>query len=306
MVPGYLAYARLVRLPNVFTAFSDIAMAGATAYALAPPADDKFWPCLLLVALASGLLYMAGMVFNDVFDLEEDRKARSMRPLASGRISVHSAVVLGLFFSAIALLLALGAGASAAGGFRWQVPACAAALLGAILFYDRFGKRTPYAPLSMALCRALNVVFGFSVADSAGPLMVTHYAAAVGLYIVGVTWFARTEEYQSDPKHLRRASLVMLAAFVLALGLPVHRDPGTSWVGYAWVWAVLVVSMSRPVLPALEDPSPAKVQRAVKACVLGLVAFDATLATCWLGAPGLLILLLLVPGLIIGRWVYST
>ena len=37
--------------------------------------------------MASTLLYWSGMVWNDYFDLEQDRKERPGRPLASGRIT---------------------------------------------------------------------------------------------------------------------------------------------------------------------------------------------------------------------------
>jgi len=40
--------------------------------------------------------------------------------------------------------------------------------------------------------------------------------------------------------------------------------------------------------------------------VLGLVALDAVLATMFVGLPGLLVLLLLPPALVLGKWVYST
>ena len=39
-----------------------------------------------------------------------------------------------------------------------------------------------------------------------------HLAAVVGLYIVGVTWFARNEAGRSDPFHLRAAAAIILAA----------------------------------------------------------------------------------------------
>jgi hypothetical protein len=44
----------------------------------------------------------------------------------------------------------------------------------------------------------------------------------------------------------------------------------------------------------------------VKRCVLGLVALDAVLAASFAGLPALLILLLLPPAFVLGKWVYST
>ena len=106
-----LPLARLLRLPNVFTAFADIALGLCATAALSPATvDDTFgWKAALLV-LASGLLYMAGMVWNDYFDLAEDKRDRPFRPLPSGRVSVRAAVIIGL------LLLAGGWACAAATG----------------------------------------------------------------------------------------------------------------------------------------------------------------------------------------------
>ena len=62
--------------------------------------------------------------------------------------------------------------------------------------YDRRLKGTLIAPLGMGACRFLNVLLGMSAA--AEPWYEVHWliAAAVGIYIAGVTWFARTEAEQ--------------------------------------------------------------------------------------------------------------
>jgi 4-hydroxybenzoate polyprenyltransferase len=61
-----------------------------------------------------------------------------------------------------------------------------------------------------------------------------------------------------------------------------------------------------PVGRAIGRPEPTPVQIAVKRAVLGLVVLDAVLATAATGTIGLLLLLLLVPALFLGRWLYST
>ena len=61
-----------------------------------------------------------------------------------------------------------------------------------------------------------------------------------------------------------------------------------------------------PLRNAIRKPGPKEVQAAIKRCVLGLVGLDAVLAVAFVGAPGLAILLLLPPALLLGKWVYST
>jgi len=99
------AYAQLVRLPNVFTAFADIGLGILATWQLLPEdlPKDWVWRALCLLA-ASGCLYCGGMVFNDVFDLEQDKRERPFRPIPSGRISRLVATLFG------AALLAAGIG----------------------------------------------------------------------------------------------------------------------------------------------------------------------------------------------------
>src|SRR5437870_13384042 len=78
-------YARLVRLPNVFTAVADIALGWFGVWAAGTPVDR--WPCFLLLLGASTCLYSAGMIWNGFFDLDQVRHELPFRPLPSGRIS---------------------------------------------------------------------------------------------------------------------------------------------------------------------------------------------------------------------------
>src|SRR5262245_66140197 len=85
-----LPYAQLVRLPNVFTALADICL-GALATGLLA----ERWRTFALLLPASACLYCAGMVWNDVFDFDQDKRERPFRPLPSGRVSRGAAVRLG-------------------------------------------------------------------------------------------------------------------------------------------------------------------------------------------------------------------
>ena len=79
-----LAYLRLMRLPNVFTALSNVAMGFAFARDWNRPFGTSDAILLACLAGASALLYTAGMVLNDVFDYDVDRQERPFRPLPSG------------------------------------------------------------------------------------------------------------------------------------------------------------------------------------------------------------------------------
>jgi 4-hydroxybenzoate polyprenyltransferase len=298
------AYAQLLRIPNVFTAFADIGLAWAAAHAFQRAAD---WPIYLLLMGSSGCLYMAGMVWNDFFDIEQDRRERPFRPLPSGRVSRSAASALG-----IGLLLA-GVGFAALAGWRgddWQPrPVVVAGILGAmVLVYDGAAKRTPLGPVAMGACRFLNVLLGLSVVDLSGNLgpLRWHLALVVGLYIVGVTWFARTEARISNRTFLVGAAVVIFVSLMFGLLLPIWLEAGKSGVAFPYLLVAFAFVVGFPLVRAIRTPIPALVQAAIKRAVLGLVLLDAILATALIGWAGLLLLLLWPPAMYLGRWVYST
>jgi len=294
-------YAQLVRLPNVFTAFADICLAALAAHIL----PEKWLPFVLLL-LASGCLYCGGMVWNDFFDIDQDRKERPFRPIPSGQVPRERAGRLGVGLLVMGVGLATVAGVSAS-AWNWVPVAFSLALVAAILLYDAWLKRTWAGPLGMGACRFLNVLLGASVAaDGAAPWSV-HAAAVVGLYIVGVTWFARTEARASKQSTLAAAALVMLAALLLALPMPLWlQPPEASSPLFPYLLAALGLLVGIPAGEAVARPAPAQVQAAVKRAIMGLVVLDAVLATALAGSIGLVILLLLLPALYLGRWLYST
>ena len=194
----------------------------------------------------------------------------------------------------------------------WTAPGPAAyiasLLVAAILIYDRWLKRTSIGPLGMGLCRFLNVMLGLSLSayDEMPETVRFHLAITIGVYITGVTWFARTEAHTSKVQDLRGAALVMLLALFLALAVPTRLPPGTTSPLFPYLLVVFGFYLGFPVTAAIEKPTPERVQKAVKRAILCLIALDAILATALVGAWGLCILLLLPPALVLGKWVYST
>jgi 4-hydroxybenzoate polyprenyltransferase len=309
--PRLLAFAQLLRIPNVFTAFADIALATVVAATVLPSTTLSFWVAALLLALSSGSLYLAGMVWNDIFDREEDSKTRPGRPLPSGRVRVRTAKGLGVLLFLLGLTLAAVSGFSTLRNdstWNHEPLTYAVGIAIAILIYDGGLKRTRIGPIGMGSCRFLNILLGFSsIPDEMMDIgLRIHLAGVIGIYIVGVTWFARTEEGESNKRQLMGAASVMALSLLLALMLKARLpiDSGTPFFPYLLVLFGFFVG--RPVAKAISSRGPRDVQAAVKRCVLGLVGFDALLATAFAGLSGLLIVLLLPPALVIGKWVYST
>jgi 4-hydroxybenzoate polyprenyltransferase len=302
-----LPYAQLVRLPNAFTAMADIVLAAVVTGALFTPSRLGAFICLLL---SSTCLYWAGMVWNDYFDLEEDRRDRPGRPLASGRIPLGTAVLLGIGLFVGGVFFAFVADLQAP-EWRWVATSIAAFLVVVILLYDGALKETWLGPPLMGLCRFLNILLGLSVTGNLPQGWGILLAAVVGVYVAGVTFFARTEAKQSNPADLTAAAGVIGASLLLALTVPALAQARADFdVSTSLLFPYLLVAfgfyLGLAVVPAIRSPSPVRVQSAVKRSLLGLVLLDALLASSLVGTLGLLLALLLLPAVYAGRWIYST
>jgi 4-hydroxybenzoate polyprenyltransferase len=298
------AYLQLVRLPNVFTAMADILLGFLVTHESLEP-----WPRFVLLLAASSLLYMAGMVLNDYFDRARDARERPFRPIPSGRVAPRAALVGGLGLLAAGALCGWIAAALAGDPRPGLV---ATALAGCVLLYDAAAKRTPAGPLVMGACRTLNVLLGMSVSAEPWTAPLWAIAGGVGLYIVGVTTFARTEARASRRALLSLGIVVMLAGLTLVASAPLWAT-GREWPEFRlrpnWfaAWALFGLWLGYRTSRAVLDPRPELVQIAVRTCIFTLVIMDAAAVLAVHDAFwGIVILLLLVPTLLVGRWIYST
>lgn len=143
----------------------------------------------LLVA-ASCMLYLSGMVLNDVFDSESDARDRPDRPIPSGRVSLRAATAAGWGLLAGGVLIAWFVSVQ---DNDWRPGAIATLLAACILLYDGALKRTRLAPIVMGECRTLNVLLGMSLMIIPWGEAEVLIAIGIGVYIMGVTIFARTD-----------------------------------------------------------------------------------------------------------------
>lgn len=294
------AILQLLRLPTVFTAMADIFLGYVLTHRGLEP-----WPQFAGLLVASCGLYLAGMVFNDIFDRAQDAAERPNRPLPSGRVSLRTAILLG-----VGLMTAGVASAGIVGPSSLQI---ALLLVVAILSYDSFLKRTPAGPLAMGTCRFLNVMLGASEFPWLASTMMwarPQIACAIGLgiYIVGVTLFARTEAKQSRRGLLAAALLVMNAGLgVLAwllLTWPAEMRPAIplGMIGFA------AFTVNRHAIKAVLNPAPEHVQPVIKLALLSLIMLDASLIL-WHTGDAILafsVAVLVVPALSLSRWIRMT
>lgn len=256
---------------------------------------------VLWVPVASFCLYAAGMLWNDLNDIDRDRVLNPRRPLPSGRVSLPTAYVAGVLLSVGALV----AGFLAAGttGFH-----AAGAVLTLALLYDFAAKGVPYlGSLVMALVRASHALFAllligqdhFKMAlqishDPVREPLLLAYPLILGLYILGLTLISELES-----RRARRVELLLGGACIAgAIGLAVARVVQAPWIGplaqengvgpvllalglllpaVLLVWLLLVVG--RPYLEAVRSGKQAMAGATVFAGLGGIILLDAIVAS---------------------------
>ena len=293
------AYLQLVRFSAVFTAMADIFLGFLLTH---ESLEQNYIPFATLL-IASCCLYMAGMVFNDVFDRKIDAEERPERPIPSGRVSVMSAVRLGI------LLFVCGLGAADALG----VPSLLVAIMivVGILSYDGLVKKTSAGPIVMGCCRFLNVLLGASAAGTFADIWAApqiYVAGGLGIYITGVTWFGRTEALRSNRFQLAGAMTVInLGLAAIVVFVTVWESERTS-LNVLMILAVIALTINRRLTNALKNPQPQPVQDAIKMMLYSLVMLDATLVLFITGDMTYAAITagLVVPAMLLGRWIFVT
>ena len=292
------AYLQLVRLPNVFTAIADV-FAGYWLLVGKLTLTKE----LAALLLASACLYSAGIVLNDIRDIEIDRQERPNRPLPSGRISRAAALNLCLALAVIGIAIPC-----VLAGMR-IVPACTLLtvflLSISIPLYDLSAKFTPLGPAFMGLCRALNLYLGMSphwAPSLTWPLLAL---LAFFLYVTSFSYFGRDEASVSARSRLL-VGATGIGASILLLGFfaaPWMADDAFTLI----LWLVLIVHLGRLTLRAIRNPHPASIMYAMKNYILCIIVFDAVILSTGAPWPSVAVVLgLLVPTIFLGRFIYST
>ncbi len=167
---------KLVRFPLPLTVIADL-------YAGTAPAQGGFGPGTAPAFIASLSIYSAGLIFNDLADLEKDRKLRPERPLVTGEATRKAATAAGAFLSLAGILLP----------WFFYEPSRSVmwtALLLLVLAYD-FGPRAiPFGPVLMGLARGLDVM-AFMCASEGGTSAAP--VASFFLYTCLLSFLARFE-----------------------------------------------------------------------------------------------------------------
>jgi 4-hydroxybenzoate polyprenyltransferase len=329
-------YLLLIRAPNLFTVPSNI-FAGYFAVIPTAAADSGQ---LLSLILSSIFLYVSGIVLNDYFDLEIDRKERPNRPLASGRIAKRNAMILAVVSIIAGNVFAMTA--------SWASLLISAMLTSVIIAYDFRLKRSTVAnPLSMGLARFLNIVLGGSPAlgmamvPSQGYTLLVFVGYCLFIYTAAISILSRKEtndtELFSGSKKITIFLSLSIVLVVIGSILVVGLDNFQSWFVFnlvifscVMVFAFLHLIMNLRDLSkktreikqeekynlSLGEESQSyskrsraaqEIQTTIKIMILSIVILDSVFISGLVGIiAGMVILMLLVPPILLGRRLYVT
>lgn len=294
-------WLQLLRVPNLFTVPGDPIAGFLLAYGSAASGRAFLdWRAAYAV-VASLCLYSAGLVLNDLFDLDEDRRDRPNRPLASGAIPARAAWIAAAILS-IAGVAAMYDVAGVAG------LNAAVALLGAICLYNRVTKHLPViGALNMGLCRGLSLMLG-AVAFTGqiwpqAPLVVLGAIVITG-YIAAVTNLARHETKSTTPPFARSLpALVTGFAFLLFFAVPTQRY-SAMFLGIAFIMVLIEIGRLFRKDP---PPLPPVIGALIRVLLPIQAAFCVAVPISQTTQATAIVLLLLTPvAQIVGRRFYAS
>lgn len=322
-------YLLLIRVPNLFTVPSNI-LAGYFATISTANADvDQ----LLSLIVSSVLLYVSGIILNDYFDINVDRKERPSRPLASGRITKRSALLLAVISIVAGNILALSV--------SWTSFIISGSLTLVIFAYNYRLKRNAISnPLAMGLARFLNVVLGGSPALGlvlTNDLILFFVGYCLFLYIAAISLLSRKEVSDTIiflsrsswiPVVLSASTIVLIIVSILVVGLYgyLHFDFIFSLIVFSCVmggtFLRLCVMLKRLTESRGEKPhkmneekvrdidgmgASREIQRTIKTMILSIIILDSIFLSGLVGIyTGLVVLLLVIPPIVLGRKLYVT
>ena len=292
-------YLVLVRLPNLFTLPSNILVGMATVSSLAFTLTS-FTQFLLLVTI-SVLLYCVGIVLNDLYDFDIDKKERPNRPLPSGKISRRSAIVLVAIFSTIALILSVQV--------SFSTLVISSILFSVIFGYDKYLKNTHAGPFTIASARVMNILLGTSVSlrsvDSYSQIVTLTFVLIITFVYVSLIGFISRYEvhgFSDNTKLLLPPAIVATIIYSIILFSLMGFFKLESLIILSLFSFIMIISFSR-----IYRRDSGRTQQIVRNMILSIIVLDSTFLTGIIGIElGLVVLTLMAPLLVLANKMYMT
>lgn len=245
----FLAWLRLFRVVNLPTVPGDV-LVGAAAVACSVTSLKMGFAPVWWIAVSSVLIYMFGLVQNDILGAKTDKD----RPIPDGLISIRAAKFSCAACWFFAWIIAWIPFRGISGCFWLFVVFIAMTVL--VSAYNATKK-----PLLMGLCRALNMVYGgVAVAVACASdisempfLLIGALFCIWTLYITLVTWYSNGEE--NDPGKKRRVGLLVGGIIYLQLAVLIYltmRDAGAMPLLVAGAVLLVLLRLFKRALPKVS------------------------------------------------------
>ena len=275
-------YLQLVRLPGIFTAFSNVLIGYFFSFSF--NSEIIFLPYLLAT---SGMLFCSGMIFNDYFDYNLDKKERSFRPLPSGKISKHNALLIGFIFLILANISASFL------GFDSLIISLILSCI--ILFYNLKLKSISFLGLfNLSLIRMLNILLGFSIIGISFEFI--QYLLPLGIFVVGISILAKNEIKSNLViyKKLNKIIIIITIASVSILVINNFQFESLLFLGLFSFLSVYSLFFK-------------KIQNQITVQLLSIILLDSILISFFVPLEfSILVSLLILPAYVISKKLYVT
>jgi heme O synthase-like polyprenyltransferase len=275
-------YLQLVRLPGIFTAFSNVLIGYFFSFSF--NSEIIFLPYLLAT---SGMLFCSGMIFNDYFDYNLDKKERSFRPLPSGKISKHNALLIGFIFLILANISASFL------GFDSLIISLILSCI--ILFYNLKLKSISFLGIfNLSLIRMLNILLGFSIIGISFEFI--QYLLPLGIFVVGISILAKNEIKSNLViyKKLNKIIIIITIASVSILVINNFQFESLLFLGLFSFLSVYSLFFK-------------KIQNQITVQLLSIILLDSILISFFVPLEfSILVSLLILPAYVISKKLYLT
>jgi 4-hydroxybenzoate polyprenyltransferase len=255
--------------------------------------------------LSSVLIYVSGIVFNDYFDIEVDRRERPLRPLPSGKVTKQKAFIIAAISMITGNILVFAVGATSV--------VISVILSAIVIAYDWRLKHTIVGPIAMGAARFLNVLLGASPAFPAllsssnnfFMLRLILVSVSMFLYVTAISILSRMEIGATRAKQAVRGPFLIIFAVIAMIllawfGRIFQIDIIVSLMLFA---GTIIITFKR----TFQEYSSTVIQKGIKTMVLSIIVLDSALVSGTAGLYyGVPILLLIIPAIVLARKLYVT
>lgn len=249
-------YLQLFRIPGIFTVFSNILL----GFFFVQDVITQ-WTSLFFLLTTSGFLFLSGMILNDFFDYNIDKKERPERSLVSGKIRQKHAFLLGIVFMSVANLFA----------FFVSTQALIISLLmsGLIFSYDiKLKNISILGILTLSLIRFLNIFLGASIVLSNKEIILLGIPLAI--FVAGISMLAKYEV--SIPKYVTLSKIVVIITILFVAVIVINEN-----ISYNVIFLLIFAILAYIPFIIFNNKSNQDIKKIVTIQLLNIIILDATL-----------------------------